>query len=225
MLYLVIINGLIDSFNPCAIGVLLSYLAIALSLRVKRSAFISFGLVYILATYATYFLIGLGMLKVMHLFGVHNFFGWLAAILILFLGVFHLKEYFWPHLRVPFLSDFLSRCRMPRWNREVTIASALVLGFLIGICEFPCSGGVYLATVGLLTVKATFWQGIFYLLAYNAMFILPLVIIFVSIGNALVFSHLQKLQTSTFAIVKLIMGISMLVSGGLLLAWLLAALV
>ncbi len=225
MLYLVIINGLIDSFNPCAIGVLLSYLAIALSLRVSRRAFISFGLVYILATYATYFLIGLGILKVMHLFGIHNFFGWIAAIMIILLGLFNLKEFFWPALRIPVLSSFLNRCRMPRWNREITILSALTLGFLIGICEFPCSGGVYLATVGLLSAKATFWQGIVYLSIYNSMFVLPLVVIFLSVGNQFVFSKLQKLQASTFSVIKLIMGLSMLVSGGLLLAWLLAALV
>lgn len=224
MLYLVIINGLIDSFNPCAIGVLLSYLAIALSLRVSRISFISFGLFYILATYTTYFLIGLGILKVMHLFGIHNFFGWIAAGLIILLGLFYVKEYFWPALKIPVLSSFLSRCRIPKWNREFTIASALVLGFLIGICEFPCSGGVYLATVGLLSAKATFLKGITYLFIYNFMFILPLVAVFLSVGNKFVFSRLQKLQTSAFSAIKLIMGISMLASGALLLAWLIAAL-
>jgi len=50
----------------------------------KRNTFISFGLFYIFATYATYFLIGLGLLQVMHLFGIHNFFGWLAAGLVLY---------------------------------------------------------------------------------------------------------------------------------------------
>src|SRR3990167_1355239 len=136
MLYLVIINGLIDSFNPCAIGVLISNIAVALSLRVRRGVFINFGLFYIFSTYATYFLIGLGILKVTHLFGVHNFFGWVAAALIILLGIFNIKEYFLPNLRIPFLSDFLNRCRRPKWNREISIVSAITLGFLIGICEF-----------------------------------------------------------------------------------------
>lgn len=224
MLYLVIVNGLIDSFNPCAIGVLISYLALILSLKVNRALFISFGFFYILATYATYLLIGFGILKVMHLFGVHNFFGWLAAAVILILGLFNIKDFFWPGLQIPVLSAFLSRCRIPRWKPEITIISAITLGILIGICEFPCSGGIYLATVSMLSIKETFWNGILYLLIYNLMFVLPLIIIFISVGNKFVFERMQNLHNKAFRWSKLIMGLSMLVSGILLLIWLIASL-
>lgn len=220
MTALVIINGLVDSFNPCAIGVLIFYLVLILSLKVKRKIFITFGLFYILATFVTYFLIGLGILRVIHLFGVHNFFGWLAAILILALGLFNLKEFFIPAWKIPFLSAFFNRCRVPNWKPEFTIVSAIALGFLIGICEFPCSGGIYLATVSLLATKATFWRGVTYLFLYNLMFILPLVVLFLSTGNKYVFQFFQNLHKSTFRYVKLIMGLSMLASGILLVIWL-----
>jgi cytochrome c biogenesis protein CcdA len=220
MLYLVLINGLIDSFNPCAIGVLIFYLALILSLKVERKLFITFGLFYILATYVTYLFIGFGIFHVIHLFGVHNFFGWAAAFLILILGLFNLKEFFWPSWNIPLLTAFFNRCRLPKWKPEITILSAIALGFLIGICEFPCSGAIYLATISLLTVRETFWQGIGYLLIYNVMFVLPLVIIFLSTGNKAVFEFMQKLNSKTFTLVKLIMGISMIVSGILLLIWL-----
>lgn len=220
MIYLVIINGLIDSFNPCAIGVLISYLALILSFKLERRHFINFGLFYILATYATYLLIGLGILRVVHLFGIHNFFGWLAAIVILILGLFNIKEFFWPYVKIPLLTSFLSRCHLPKWKPEVTIAGAIVLGFLIGLCEFPCSGGIYLATVSLLGARETFLQGVVYLLIYNLMFVLPLVAIFFSAGNRWMFQQLQHLHGKTFSATKLIMGFSMLFSGALLLFWL-----
>lgn len=220
MLYLVIINGLIDSFNPCAIGVLIFYLTLILSLKLKRHLFISFGIFYILATYATYFLIGLGLLRVMHLFGVHNFFGWLAAFLVLLVGLHNLKDYLWPNFRIPWLSSFLNRCRIPKWKPQVTILSAITLGILIGLCEFPCSGGIYLATVSMLSLKQTFWQGLSYLLLYNLMFIMPLVVLFASVGNKPVFNYMQKLQSNNFSRIKLIMALSMIVSGILLLIWL-----
>ncbi len=220
MLYLVLLNGLIDSFNPCAIGVLIFYLTLILSLKVARRLFITFGLFYILATYTTYLLIGLGILKVIHLFGVHNFFGWVSAILIIILGLFNLKEFFWPNKYIPILSAFFNRCRIPKWRPEITIISALTLGVLIGLCEFPCSGGIYLATVSLLAVKITFWQGLIYLLLYNLLFVLPLIILFLSTGNRPVFTALQKIHGKMFSWAKLVMGISMLVSGVLLLIWL-----
>ncbi|MFH0804615.1 MAG: cytochrome c biogenesis protein CcdA [Patescibacteria group bacterium] len=221
MLYLVLTNGLIDSFNPCAIGVLIFYLALLISLRVERRLFISFGLFYIAATYLTYLFIGFGILKVMHLFGVHNFFGWAAAVLVILLGLFNIKDFFWPSWRIPYVSEFLNRCHIPQWKPEITVVSALVLGVLVGLCEFPCSGAIYLATVSLLSVQATFWQGVQYLLLYNAMFILPLVVMFAAIGNKTVFTFARKLQQSSMRYVKLIMGISMLVSGIVLILWLL----
>lgn len=220
MLYLVIINGLIDSFNPCAIGVLIFYLTLLVSLKINRRLFISFGIFYILATYATYFLIGLGLLKAMHLFGIHNFFGWAAAVLIIGAGLYNFKEYFLPNWRIPFVSSFLGRCRIPKWKPEITVFSALTLGVLVGLCEFPCSGGIYLATVSLLGAKETFWRGIIYLLIYNTMFVLPLVAIFASVGNQPVFGFIQKLQGKTARLSKLIMALAMIVSGVLLIIWL-----
>lgn len=220
MLYLVLVNGLIDSFNPCAIGVLIFYMALLISLRVERRLFLAFGFFYIAATYATYLLIGLGILKVMHLFGVHDFFGWAAAVLVIALGLFNIKDYFWPNWRIPYLSEFLNRCHIPKWKPEITVVSALVLGVLVGLCEFPCSGAIYLATVSMLSVKATFMQGLGYLLIYNTMFVLPLVLMFVFVGNSVIFRFLKKVQTSSIAYIKLVMGISMLVSGILLLVWL-----
>ena len=220
MLYLVLINGLIDSFNPCAIGVLIFYLALLVSLKVERRLFIAFGLFYIAATFVTYLFIGLGILKVVHLFGVHNFFGCAAAILVLLLGLFNLKDFFWPNIRVPFLSEFLNRCHIPKWKPEITVISAITLGVLVGLCEFPCSGAIYLATVSLLSVKETFWRGVGYLLIYNLMFVLPLVALFAAVGNRVIFDRLKKLQSSGLRYIKIIMGISMLVSGILLLIWL-----
>lgn len=221
MTYLVLINGLIDSFNPCAIGVMIFYLALILSLSTQRRLLLGFGLFYILSIFTTYLLIGLGLLKSFHFFGIHNFFGWVAALLIILLGLYNLKEYFFPRLFIPMVSPFLSRCRIPRPQRlNLTIASALILGVLVGICEFPCSGGIYLATVALLSAKKTFSQGIGYLLLYNLMFALPLIFILLAAGNRLTLDRLRAAQAKNAGRVKLAMGISMLVGGLALIAWL-----
>lgn len=223
MFYLVIINGLIDALNPCAIGVLIFYLGLLLSLKTERKLLIAFGLFYILSIYVTYLFIGLGLLKSFHLFGVHNFFGWLSVILVLFLGLYNLKEYFLPNLYIPIISPFLSRCRIPRLNTKVGIISAIILGFLVGLCEIPCSGAIYLATVALLAVKQTFLTGLVYLLIYNLMFISPLVFIFVFVGNLKFYHWLQNTQSKTTKIVKLIMGLAMISSSILLFIWLMSS--
>lgn len=221
MLPLVLINGFLDSFNPCAIGVLLLYVSIILTLGASRGQLIYFGIFYLTSIYVTYFLIGLGLLQAFHLFGVHNFFGWGAAAIVFVVGVYQLKDYFFPRLYVPVLTPFFGACRVPRWDRKITIISALVLGFFVGLCEFPCSGAIYLATVALLSAKTTFFQGIIYLLIYNFMFILPTAAIFAVSTRPQTVKLIQKWQGAAHQKIKLIMGLTMIVMSILLLIWLL----
>src|SRR4030042_4261468 len=219
MLPLVIVNGLIDSYNPCAIGVLLLYIAILLGTNSSRRFVLTFGGFYILATFVTYFLIGLGILHVVHFFGIPHFFGWVAAAVVLFIGLFQLKDYYYPLVKIPIISPILSTCRMVTWNKELTILSAIVLGVLIGFGEFPCSGGIYLATVAMLSLKETFWQGALYLFIYNLMFISPLVIIFLFATNKTLLNKVKGWQSKYAGRAKLISGFLMTILGIILLIW------
>jgi len=225
MLPLVLINGFLDSFNPCAIGVLLLYISIIITLGASRRQLIFFGIFYLVSMYVTYFLIGLGLLQAFHLFGIHNFFGWAAAAIVFIVGVYQLKEYFFPRFYIPVLTPFFGACRVPKWDRKITVISALVLGFFVGLCEFPCSGAIYLATVALLSAKATFFQGIIYLLLYNVMFILPTAAIFAVSTRPQTVKLIQKWQGSAHTKIKLIMGLSMIIMAILLLIWLIRPLI
>ena len=220
MLPLVLINGLIDSFNPCAIGVLLLYVSIILTLGASRKQLMAFGVFYLTAMYVTYFLIGLGLLHAFHLFGIHNFFGWAAAAIVFLVGAFQLKEYFLPRLYIPILSPFFGACRIPKWDRKITIISALILGFFVGLCEVPCSGAIYLATVALLSAKTTFLTGVVYLLIYNVMFILPTVAIFLVSTRPKTIKLIQSWQGSVHSKIKLVMGLTMIIMSILLFIWL-----
>jgi len=199
---------------------LIFYLSLLLSFKTDRRLLIIFGLFYILSIYTTYLLIGFGLLKTFHLFNIHNFFGWAAAALVLLLGLFNLKEYFLPSLYVPIFSPFLSRCRIPRWNPQISLISAIVLGFLVGLCEFPCSGAIYLATVAMLSVKSTFTIGLIYLMLYNLMFVLPLIVLFAFVGHKKIFKWLNEKQISSASKIKLVMGVAMIVSSLILFFWL-----
>lgn len=220
MLPLIVINGLIDSINPCAIGVLLFYISLIFTLKTQRKTLLYFGLFYILAIYITYLLIGLGILRAVHLFGIHNFFGWVAAFFVLLIGLWNLKEYFWPGLWIPILSPLLSMCRVFQIKKELTVFSAIALGFFVGLCEFPCSGAIYLATIALLAARETFFKGLGYLLIYNFVFVLPLIVILVFAGNEKVLNKVKNWQKKYGRTSNLILGLAMLGLGISLLLWL-----
>jgi len=218
---LVVTAAFLDSFNPCAFGVMLMFIALVFSLHKKQNLIWLFGVSYILGIFITYLFIGVGILKAVHLFGIHGFFGYVASTLLIIFGLFHLNIKAiqkWSVVR------FINSCHVPKdWQRRVasgTILAAVTLGVLVGICEFPCSGGIYLGTVGLLANSATFWQGIGWLLMYNVIFVLPLVVILLFAGNKVVLNKISQWQKKYGQYANTVMGVTMILLGLLLLSWL-----
>ncbi|MGQ0796984.1 MAG: hypothetical protein ACT4OI_03850 [Methanobacteriota archaeon] len=87
--------------------------------------------------------------------------------------------------RLPSLS-FVSHASWPRIRARIlsgSVPSATAAGILVGLCTFPCSGGIYVAVLGLLAARASFLEGLAYLYLYNGMYILPLVSVLVFVSN------------------------------------------
>ncbi len=205
-LSVVTINGLLDSINPCAIGVLVATVALLFVLGNYRKQILSFGFFYILTTYITYLLIGLGILQAVHMFGIHNFFGWVSAIVLILMGVLQLTR---------------SACIVPKnMPREATMISGIILGFLVGLCEFPCSGGIYLATVGFIGLQETFWSGLGLLLWYNFLFVLPLIALFLFAYNLKNAECIARLVGKFGTRTRIISASAMILLGSGFLLWL-----
>jgi cytochrome c biogenesis protein CcdA len=66
---------------------------------------------------------------------------------------------------------------LERYIRTATLPAAFVLGVLVGIFELPCAGGLYLTILGLVSSTTTLAEGIPYLLLFNLIFILPLIVV------------------------------------------------
>jgi len=209
--------GLTDSYNPCSIGVLLISLTILVGLK-RQNRIVLFGISYLSTIFATYFLIGLGLFKAAHLFGIHGFFGYLAGTILIIVGFIHL----FPRVfnSIP-LVNWLNQCHIPkniekRLDGGIFLAGA-VLGFLIGICTVPCAGGIYLGAIALLATKVNYWSGILGIFLFNIGFILPLLIIFLVSSRPKFLELLQKINSrlssySTYfvSIIMILMGIALL---------------
>ncbi|MDR7419301.1 MAG: cytochrome c biogenesis protein CcdA [Armatimonadota bacterium] len=210
--------GLLDGINPCAFSVLLFFVAFLFTLQRDRTDLLLFGLVYIGAIYVTYLGIGLGLLKVFQL-GAPHLFAKIGAWMMLFLGLVNIKDFFWygvgPSLTVP----KVGMAARDRWMRRATLPATAVVGFLVGICEFPCTGGVYVGILGLLAAQTTYATGLGYLLAYNLMFILPLVALLLLIGNRRVVGQFSRWMAANKRHLRLGQGLVMLAIGAAILVW------
>jgi cytochrome c-type biogenesis protein len=77
----------------------------------------------------------------------------------------------------------------------------------------PCSGGIYLAVIGLLSLQSTLAQGILYLLLYNLMLIVPLAAVLLASSNRKVVDKMVAWQSRNKTQVRLLMGSFMVAMG------------
>jgi cytochrome c biogenesis protein CcdA len=182
------------------------------TLEKSRKEIFYFGLFYVVSIYLTYLFIGLGLLRAGTAF-TFNPISKIVAILVIIFGILNIKEYFWPGSKLTIRIPLRVRGLVSKYAYQATILSAIVVGVLIGIYEFPCSGAIYLAIVGLLTSKGTFWFGLPYLLIYNLMFILPLILIFILATNKITTEKFINLQEKHGRKLHLVLAVAMIILG------------
>ncbi|HED03749.1 MAG TPA: hypothetical protein ENI60_03155 [Candidatus Fraserbacteria bacterium] len=216
---LVLSTGLLDGINPCAIAVLLFFIAFLFTLQRTRREMLAMGSVYIAAIYLTYFGIGLGLWGAIVISGTPHLAAKVGAWLLIALGLVSAKDYFWYGRGITLSVPAIGHKAMHRWLGRATLPATAVAGFLVGLCTFPCSGGIYVAVLGLLASKSTYWGGLGYLLLYNLMFVLPLIVLLLLVGNRRTVGQLSRWEAGHKRGVKLASGLSMVVLGGVILLW------
>lgn len=216
---LILSAAALDSFNPCAISLLLIYIGLLFSMQKSHKTIITFGFFYIAAIYITYLFIGLGLLRVFHFFGIPNFILYAAAALSILFGFLNILEYYWPRNPFSIRMPLSVRQKASEWAHKATIPAAIVLGVLVGISEFPCSGAVYLGIIGYLQAKESFTSGVLYLLIYNIVFITPLLLIYFTASNRVITEKMINWQERFGRKMHLLLA-ALMISLGLILFWL-----
>ena len=175
---IVITTALVDSINPCAIGVLILLISTLIVMHNQRSKMLAVGLIYILAVYITYFLAGIGLLLFIQKLGIAQPLSVFVGSLVIILGLIEIKDFFW-------YGKGISLSIAPRYvkyiekrAKNLTTWGAILLGAFVAAVELPCTGGPYLAiTTWIAQSKVIPVKALIYLLVYNFIFVLPLIII------------------------------------------------
>jgi len=171
---LVVVSALIDSINPCAFGVLLFLMAVLLSMGSSKRA-LRAGLIYTFVIFVVYFLAGLGIMKFLSSFSILNNIRFVVGIFVFIGGLIEFKDFFWEGKGVSLKIPTSTKPLLEKFVRKGTLPAIIILGGLVALVELPCTGGVYLAILSLISKSGS--VGIGYLALYNLIFILPLVLI------------------------------------------------
>lgn len=222
----VIVAAAVDGINPCAFTVLLLFITAMLatmqageqSLRAIRGRILGLGGIYIAAVFLTYLGLGIGLLKSLDFFTREHLparFGALAAILF---GLWMLKDFFLPdvgwRLQAPSQVSIMAR----QMAKKATVPALVLGGFLIGLCTVPCSGAVYLGVLSLLALQPSALLGYGYLVLYNLIFVLPLVVILIAASARPTLNRLAHWNLHHKEWVRLALGGGVVVMGLIILA-------
>ncbi|MEK7661980.1 MAG: cytochrome c biogenesis protein CcdA [Patescibacteria group bacterium] len=213
LLPLVGVAALIDSINPCAFGILLLTIAFLFSIGKMRGGVLKIGGVYILGLFTVYILIGLGILQALHLFNTPHFMAKIGSALLIVLGAINLINEFFPSFPIKLRIPQAAHHKMAELMNKASLPTAFLLGALVGLCEFPCTGGPYLMILGLLHDQVTYLSGVWYLILYNLIFVLPLLLILFIAGDGTLTEKVMEWKKSETKHMRVWGGIAMIVLG------------
>ncbi|HVP79214.1 MAG TPA: hypothetical protein VMV04_15110 [Thermodesulfobacteriota bacterium] len=224
--------GFIDGLNPCAFATLIFFISYLTMVGRKRREILWVGLAFSGAVFATYLLVGFGLLRfIQHLSFLPLFSRGVYVVTILFalvLGtlslydVVQLKRGRPSEMKLQ-LPEFLKK-RIHRTIREKSKArryfgAAVAAGFIISLLEFTCTGQVYLPTILFVTNIPSLKAGAFsYLILYNIFFVLPLLVIFGIVYWGVTSEQLAFFLQKRAATIKLFTAVFFLFLAGVLIA-------
>ena len=210
---IVLVAAILDSVHPCSFSILLITIAFLFGMQLSREKILKLGGTYIAGIFTAYFLIGLGILKVLHLFNTPHFMGKLGATLLIVFGVLNLLNRFFPSFPIKLKIPKVAHGAMEKLMDRASFPAVFGLGLLVGICQFPCMGGPYLMVIGLLRDQVTYVSGFNYLLLYNLILILPLIAVLFISADKLLVDKMQIWKRDNIGGVRLWAGIGMIIIG------------
>lgn len=210
---LVLVAALLDSVHPCSFSILLITIAFLFGMQMTRKQILKIGGIYIAGIFAAYFLIGLGILRVLHLFNTPHFMGKLGAAILIAFGAINLANRFFPKFPLKLKIPSVSHTAMGRLMEKASLPAAFGLGALVGICQFPCMGGPYLMVIGLLRDQATYLAGFGYLFLYNLILSLPLITVLLIAADKTTVEKVQQWKKTNLGELRLWAGLAMVILG------------
>lgn len=204
----VVITALIDSINPCAIGVMILMISVMMAGKKSTKEMLFLGGIYTFTVAFVYFLAGLGLAYVLSsipLF-ITQYISITVGLIILAAGLLEIKDYFWYgqgfSLRIP--TKFTKA--MHKNASRTTIPGVILLGAFVSAVELPCTGAPYLAIITLLSQNFDF-TAVMLLVLYNIIFVLPLIVILLMVATGTKLYKVKKWKQESRGTMRLAIGL------------------
>ena len=226
----VLIAGLIDGINPCVFATFILFISFLATGTSGRKQVLQIGVTYLTGCFLTYFILGLGLYQVLNiavsfplLRGIVN--GITILVLLIFAVISFGDAIRYKLIGVPGVvlqlpqkfKDYIRKIMRNSQQRAFVLSGVFVVSILVTIVESACSGQVYVPTLLYLANNSdglNQWWG--YLLLYNLMFLVPLLLIFAIALYSIKMQLLTRMSKLNVVVSKTFMGLFFLALAGLI---------
>ncbi len=191
----ILLAGLADGVNPCVFSTLIFFISLLSVAKVGGRKLIVTGCVYCLACFLAYLALGFGLLNFLKIFSgyksLQSWIDYLTAGILMFLAIASFIDAWRYHrtaeaasvrLQLPGkVKELIHRVMKAGLSYRFLVPGIFTAGVLVTGLEAVCTGQVYVPVLIFLSRSPEgSGSAIFYLLLYNLMFILPLIVVFVA---------------------------------------------
>jgi cytochrome c biogenesis protein CcdA/glutaredoxin len=216
-LFMVVFAALIDSTNPCGLSVLV-FLLISMAAAGNRKRILLVGGVYIFAMFLFHLLVGIGLFSAFSVSGLAKPFSIIGGLIALVLGIITLIDVLRNKESYLLSIPESGKGMLGTYIRKATLPAAFILGILAGIMGFSCTGGIYISILGLMGRDMTVMTGLPWLILYNIIFVLPLVLVTLLVAYGVSPERADRWRTENKRMVRVIIGIILVALGAVILS-------
>lgn len=215
---LTVFIGFVDGVNPCALWVLMLLLGLLLNVGGRRRMSLVGG-IFIFFSALMYFIFMTAWLNFFTLLGFRKLATLILGIGVSIIGILNIKELFWFKKGVSLIIPEKAKpgiyCRMRKIvstdNIPFLVLGTASLAFFVNLAEFGCTAGFPAIYTRVLSVqRMAIWKLYLYMLLYNAVYVVPLMIV---LGIFILTLGTYRLTLRAAKVIKVASGFIMLIFG------------
>lgn len=218
--YLVTVTGLMNGLNPCALGLMMTFLGYLMVFgrkKKKDKSILILGGLYLFGVVLAYLLLGLVFYRLAYGLQRNVWVGlvkYVLAFMLFVLGLMQVGEGLWP--------DNKFKIKMPkklsRWfvglMKKINGPVAVLVGGLTAVMSAPCTLPVYAGTAMVLVRSGmTSVKIMLYFLYYNFLFVLPLLIVLVLVYKGREVIEMKEFGHRSEKFLRIVGGVLLLFLG------------
>ncbi|HON09226.1 MAG TPA: hypothetical protein PLE24_00035 [Chitinispirillaceae bacterium] len=219
-----LVAGLTDGINPCAIATMIFLISFLATRKKSRREVLIIGLAYTATVFFTYLAMGLGLKGILeHIRAYHQIsmtIRWGAFGFALIVAALSFRDAYVYHKtrRSEKISLQLPKSVKLQIHKVISgslsgkgiIIGSIIAGFLVTLLEAICTGQMYLPYIVAMTQRDSLRiTGYLYLIFYNFLFVLPLLIVMVLAFFGLKWNDLAKSTGKHMVALKVTLGLVM----------------